>query len=117
VGFLFETIGDWQLTRFRKDPANAGRVLHSGLWGYTRHPNYFGEATLWWGYFLIALATPGGQWTIFSPALMTWLLVGISGVAMLERIMLANKPDYLAYVQSTSAFVPWFHKGRQQDDG
>ena len=115
VGFLFETIGDWQLTRFRKNPANAGGVLRRGLWGYTRHPNYFGEATLWWGYFLSAVATPGGLWTIFSPALMTWLLVSVSGVAMLERNLLKNKPEYLAYTQSTSAFVPWFPKGRQQN--
>jgi steroid 5-alpha reductase family enzyme len=115
AGFLFEAIGDWQLTNFRKNPANAGRVLRNGLWGYSRHPNYFGDATLWWGYFLIALATPGGLWTIFSPALMTWLLVRVSGVAMLERSLLKNKPDYQAYVRSTSAFVPWFYKGKQQD--
>lgn len=112
VGFLFETIGDWQLARFRKNPANAGQVLRSGLWGYSRHPNYFGEAMLWWGYFLIALSTPGGQWTLFSPVLMTWLLVKVSGVTMLERSLLESKPEYLAYVQTTSTFVPWFPKER-----
>lgn len=104
VGFFFESLGDWQLARFKADPRNWGKVLDRGLWRYTRHPNYFGDALQWWGFFLVALAS-GGWWTIFSPALMTFLLVRVSGVAMLER-SLVEKPGYQEYVRRTSAFFP-----------
>lgn len=107
-GLLFETIGDLQLTRFKADPSNKGKLLTTGLWKYTRHPNYFGEAVLWWGYYLIALVS-GSWWTIFSPVLMTFLLLKVSGVAMLERTM-KSKPGYEAYMRRTNAFVPWFPK-------
>ncbi len=107
TGFLFEAIGDWQLVRFKADPANKGKVLESGLWRYSRHPNYFGEAVLWWGYFAIAAAT-GAYWTIYSPLLMTYLLLRVSGVAMLERTLLQAKPGYAEYIRRTNAFVPWF---------
>jgi len=109
VGFSFEAIGDWQLVRFKADPANAGSVLNTGLWAYTRHPNYFGEAVLWWGYFLIA-AGAGGYWSIFSPVLMTFLLVRVSGVALLERTLTKERKGYTEYVARTSAFIPWFPK-------
>ena len=79
VGFLFETVGDWQLARHRADPARRGTVLDTGLWRWTRHPNYFGDALLWWGLWLMA-ASLGGWWTAFAPVLMTWLLVRVSGV-------------------------------------
>ncbi len=108
-GFLFETIGDLQLARFKADSANRGEVLDRGLWRYTRHPNYFGDAAQWWAYYLIAAAA-GGWWTLFSPLLMTFLLLRVSGVALLERNLTETKPEYRAYIESTSAFLPWFPK-------
>jgi steroid 5-alpha reductase family enzyme len=107
VGLCFESIGDWQLARFRADPENRGRVMDRGLWSWTRHPNYFGDAVVWWGLFLIAVPTPGGAWTLLSPALMTFMLVRISGVALLERDLRRTKPDYAGYAARTSAFLPW----------
>ena len=106
AGFLFETIGDAQLRAFKADPANKGKVLEQGLWAWTRHPNYFGDAMLWWGFFFIALSVPGGGWTIFSPILMTFLLVRVSGVSLLEKGLKESKPGYAKYVESTSAFFP-----------
>jgi steroid 5-alpha reductase family enzyme len=108
AGFTFETVGDRQLQRFRADPANRGRVLDRGLWRYTRHPNYFGDALLWWGVFLFAAATPAGWVTIVSPLLMTFLLLRVSGVTLLERGLAETKPGYAEYVRRTSAFVPWW---------
>ncbi len=105
AGFAFETIGDWQLARFKLDTANHGRVLDTGLWRYTRHPNYFGEALLWWGYFAIA-AAGGGAWTAFGPLLMTFLLLKVSGVALLEKDIGERRPAYRDYVARTSAFIP-----------
>jgi steroid 5-alpha reductase family enzyme len=107
AGFLFETVGDWQLARFKAAPANVRRVLDHGLWRYTRHPNYFGEATLWWGYFLLAVAA-GAAWTVFSPLLMTLLLLKVSGVSLLERDIGERRPAYREYVARTNAFLPWF---------
>lgn len=106
IGFFFEAAGDWQLARFKADPANKGRVMNRGVWRYTRHPNYFGDAAQWWGFFLIALAA-GGWMTVFSPILMTFLLVRVSGKALLEKSM-AQRPGYQEYIGSTSGFVPWF---------
>lgn len=108
VGFGIEAVGDWQLRRFRADAANRGRVLDRGLWRYTRHPNYFGDALLWWGVYLMAASTRAGRLTVLSPALMTFLLLRVSGVTLLERNLRASKPDYARYVERTSAFVPWF---------
>ncbi len=107
VGFYFEALGDWQLARFKANPANKGRLLDSGLWRYTRHPNYFGDAVQWWGFYLVALAA-GGWWTLFSPALMTLLLRRVSGVTMLEKTLKNSKPGYREYVERTNAFLPWF---------
>jgi steroid 5-alpha reductase family enzyme len=106
IGFGFEAIGDLQLTLFRIDPANKGQVMDRGLWAYTRHPNYFGDALLWWGFFAIALATPRGWWTVLSPVLMTTLLMKVSGVALLEKTLVKTRPEYRDYVQRTSAFIP-----------
>lgn len=106
VGLTFETAGDLQLTRFRSDPANAGKVMDSGLWRYTRHPNYFGDAVVWWGIGLISLATPGRPWAVIGPAVMTVLLLRVSGVALLERRMARTRPQYADYVARTSSFVP-----------
>jgi steroid 5-alpha reductase family enzyme len=111
VGFYFEAVGDLQLTRFRADPQNKGKVLSSGVWRYTRHPNYFGDAAQWWAYFLIAAAA-GGVWTIFSPVLMTGLLLRVSGVTLLEK-SLENRPGYKEYIETTSAFVPWFPRKKK----
>ncbi|MCC7241889.1 MAG: DUF1295 domain-containing protein [Acidobacteria bacterium] len=108
VGFTFEAVGDRQLGRFRADPANRGRVLDSGLWRYTRHPNYFGDATMWWGLYAMAASTPWGWLTVLSPVLMTLLLMRVSGVTLLEEGLKASKPGYGAYIARTSAFVPWF---------
>ncbi len=105
VGFLFEAGGDYQLARFRGDPANDGRVLDTGFWRYTRHPNYFGDFCVWWGFFLIALAA-GGWWSMISPLLMSFLLLKVSGVTMLEKTIKARRPDYSDYLQSTNAFFP-----------
>lgn len=109
VGFYFEAAGDWQLARFKSDPANRGKLFNAGVWRYTRHPNYFGDAAQWWGYYLLA-ASAGGWWTIYSPLLMTWLLLKVSGVALLERSLEDSKPGYQEYVRTTSAFLPWFPK-------
>jgi steroid 5-alpha reductase family enzyme len=105
AGFAFEAIGDAQLARFKADPSNAGRVLRRGLWAHTRHPNYFGEALMGWGIWLCA-ASAGAWWTVFAPALMTFLLLRVSGVALLERTLAAEKPDYAAYVREVPAFFP-----------
>jgi steroid 5-alpha reductase family enzyme len=106
VGFAFEATGDLQLRRFRADPAKRGEVLDTGIWRYTRHPNYFGDALLWWGLSCFALST-GAYWTLISPALMTFLLVRVSGVRLLERGLVARRPAYRAYIERTSAFFPW----------
>jgi steroid 5-alpha reductase family enzyme len=105
VGFVFEAAGDRQLSRFKADPANKGRLFSGGVWRYTRHPNYFGDAAVWWGHYVVAAAA-GAWWTVFSPALMTFLLVRVSGVAMLESAMRDSKPGYREYIESTSAFFP-----------
>lgn len=107
IGFFFEAVGDFQMARFKADPANKGKVLDRGVWRYTRHPNYFGDATQWWAYYLVALAA-GGWWTILSPAIMTLFLLRVSGVTLLEKTLTTTKPGYKEYVESTSAFVPWF---------
>ncbi len=106
IGFSFEAIGDFQLAMFKNNPANDGKVMDGGLWRYTRHPNYFGDATLWWGYFIISAGTGWGLLTVFSPALMTFLLLRVSGVAMLERTIKRRRPEYEAYERRTSAFIP-----------
>jgi len=105
-GLAFEAIGDAQLARFKADPANAARVMDRGVWRYTRHPNYFGDALAHWGLFVIALATPHGWLTALSPALMTFLLLRVSGVALLERSIGKRRPEYADYRRRTSAFVP-----------
>lgn len=106
TGFSFEAIGDWQLSRFRARPDNHGQVMDRGLWRYTRHPNYFGEALLWWGFYLIAVPA-GGGWALHSPVLMTLLLLKVSGVALLEKDIGERRPAYRDYVKRTNAFIPW----------
>lgn len=105
IGFVFEAGGDWQLMRFKAERDSDKAVLDSGLWRYTRHPNYFGDACVWWAYWLFAAAA-GAWWTIFAPLLMTFLLVKVSGVAMLEKSIGDRRPEYAAYIRRTSAFFP-----------
>lgn len=105
IGMLFESVGDWQLARFKAQPGNHGRVLDRGLWGWTRHPNYFGEFCVWWGYYLIALAA-GGWWTLPAALLMTWLLLKVSGVSLLEQDLRHRKPAYREYMLRTNTFFP-----------
>jgi steroid 5-alpha reductase family enzyme len=105
IGLYFEAVGDAQLARFKARAANRGKVLDSGLWRYTRHPNYFGEFTLWWGYYLFAVSA-GGWWTIASPLVMSFLLLRVSGVTLLEKDISERRPAYADYVRRTSAFFP-----------
>jgi steroid 5-alpha reductase family enzyme len=104
-GIAFESLADAQLARFRADPASAGSVMDRGLWRYTRHPNYFGEFCVWWGLYLVALGA-GGWWTVFSPLLMTLLLLKVSGVALLEKDIGERRPAYREYAARTNAFFP-----------
>ena len=105
VGLFFEAVGDAQLTRFKADPSNAGRVMDRGLWRYTRHPNYFGDFCVWWGLYLIA-AAGGATWTAASPLLMSFLLLKVSGVSLLERTITGRRPEYAVYRARTNAFFP-----------
>jgi steroid 5-alpha reductase family enzyme len=116
TGFLFESVSDWQLARFRSDRANAGRVLDRGLWRYTRHPNYFGDALVWWAFFCFAAATPGGWRTVHGPMLMTLLLMRVSGVTLLEKKLRETRPAYRRYADETRAFFPWLPRRRPPDD-
>ena len=105
TGFLFEAIGDWQLLRFKKDPAQKGRIIKTGLWRFSRHPNYFGEVTLWWGIYLIALSS-GASWpVVIGPLTITFLILKVSGIPMLEKKYEGN-PEFEAYRRRTSAFFP-----------
>jgi steroid 5-alpha reductase family enzyme len=110
IGFAFESIGDLQLARFKGESKNKGKVMDRGLWRYTRHPNYFGDALLWWGFFLMALSTPSGVWTAISPLIMTGLLMKVSGVALLDKTLMKTKPEYGGYVRRTNAFFPWLRR-------
>ena len=104
-GMLFEGLGDHQLAAFKARPEHAGKVMDRGLWRYTRHPNYFGEACVWWAFYLFALAA-GGWWSVVSPILMTWLLLRVSGVTLLEQDIGERRPGYRDYVARTNAFLP-----------
>lgn len=105
-GLVFECIADWQLTRFKKNPDNAGKVMQAGLWKYSRHPNYFGEALVWWGLYMVAAETSVGVWSVIGPAFLTWTLMKWSGAPTMENRMRRTKPDYADYIARTSGFVP-----------
>ncbi len=107
VGFFFEAVGDYQLVMFKRRPENRGRIMTSGLWSLTRHPNYFGEVTMWWGVFLLALSVPRGWTALISPVVITFLLLKVSGIPMLEK-KYAGNADFAAYAARTRAFFPWF---------
>ena len=106
AGLLFETLGDLQLARFKADPASAGRVMDRGLWAWTRHPNYFGDCVAWWGIFVVVLAAPRGWASLPGPALMTFLLLRVSGVALLERSIGKRRPGYAEYASRVPVFFP-----------
>lgn len=106
LGVFFEAVGDFQMSQFQADPHNVGRVMDRGLWRLTRHPNYFGDFCVWWGLYLIASAG-GAAWTIFAPLLMSYLLLRVSGVALLEQTITTRRPEYVSYQTSTSSFFPW----------
>jgi len=107
AGIGFESVGDWQLAHFRADPANSDKVMQSGLWRYTRHPNYFGDACTWWGLYLIAAETPFGVWAAPGPLLITFLLTKWSGVPTTERRLRKHRAGYADYAKRTSGFIPW----------
>jgi len=109
IGFIFEAGGDYQLAKFKSNPENKGKVLNTGFWKYTRHPNYFGDSAVWWGFGLICLAS-GSYWPVLGSILMTALIIKVSGVALLEKSLDETKPAYKEYVKKTSAFIPWFPK-------
>jgi steroid 5-alpha reductase family enzyme len=109
TGFIFEAGGDYQLAVFKADPSNKGKVLDTGFWHYTRHPNYFGDSMVWWGYGVISLAA-GSIWPVLGSVLMTALIIKVSGVAMLEKSLKVQKPQYQEYIEITRAFFPWFPK-------
>jgi steroid 5-alpha reductase family enzyme len=109
IGFFFEVTADTQLALFKRRPENRGKVLANGVWRYSRHPNYFGEALIWWGIWLIAAAAHG-YWSVYGPVIITVLLLRVSGVTMLEKSLKETKPGYADYVKRTSPFVPWFPK-------
>jgi steroid 5-alpha reductase family enzyme len=106
TGFVFESVGDWQLARFKANPANRGRVMDRGLWAWSRHPNYFGEFLIWWGFFLVALATPGGWWTVVSPVIISLVLLKMTGVPLTEAALKTRRPGYAKYIEKTSTFFP-----------
>ncbi|WP_297086052.1 DUF1295 domain-containing protein [uncultured Draconibacterium sp.] len=109
LGFVFESGGDLQLAMFKRKPKNKGKLLTTGFWRYTRHPNYFGDAAVWWGFAFFSLAADA-YWPIVGAVIMTWLLLKISGVALLEKTLVSTKPGYREYMEKTSAFIPWFPK-------
>ena len=108
-GFLFESVGDAELARFTSDPLNRGKILQSGLWQYTRHPNYFGEVLQWWGIWLLSLGIPGDWLGIVGPLTITFVILKVSGIPMLEKKM-AENPDFAEYKRRTNVFFPWFSK-------
>lgn len=109
VGFFFEGVGDYQMLEFKKKPEHQGKIIMHGLWTYTRHPNYFGETTMWWGLYMILLSVPGGWSAIISPLLITILLLKVSGIPMLE-VKYEGRADWEQYKKRTNAFFPWFPK-------
>ena len=109
IGFIFEAGGDMQLAQFKKNTANKGKVLSTGLWHYTRHPNYFGDSAVWWGFGLLCLSA-GSYWLVVGSVIMTLLIIKVSGVALLEKSLKDQKPQYADYIVKTSSFIPWFPK-------
>ncbi|NNG01729.1 MAG: DUF1295 domain-containing protein [Desulfobacteraceae bacterium] len=114
IGFIFESVGDWQLVRFKAGPENRNQVMDRGLWRYTRHPNYFGECLMWWGLYLITLSDPNHWWTVASPVVITVVLLKMTGIPLTEKLILEKRPGYREYIKNTPAFFPWVPKQREQ---
>jgi steroid 5-alpha reductase family enzyme len=109
VGFIFEAVGDFQLARFKANPENKGKVLATGLWKYTRHPNYFGDSAVWWGFALFSIGAQN-YWMVVGSIIMTLLIIKVSGVALLEKNLAERSEEYKAYIKRTPVFIPWFPK-------
>jgi steroid 5-alpha reductase family enzyme len=109
IGFTFEAGGDYQLARFKNNAANKGKVLNTGFWKYTRHPNYFGDSAVWWSYAIFSVAA-GSYWHIIGSVIMTLLIIKVSGVALLEKTLNTTKSKYRDYIEKTNSFFPWFPK-------
>ncbi len=109
IGFVFEAGGDYQLARFKQNPANKGKVLNTGFWKYTRHPNYFGDSAVWWSFGIFSIAA-GTYWPLIGSLVMTLLILKVSGVTLLEKSLNDTKAQYREYIQKTSSFLPWFPK-------
>jgi len=109
IGISFEAGGDYQLSRFKRNKSNKGKVLNTGFWKYTRHPNYFGDTAIWWAYALFSIAA-GSYWNVIGTVIMTLLIIKVSGVALLEKGLNETKPQYREYIEKTSSFIPWFPK-------
>ncbi len=109
IGFCYETIADYQLSAFMKNASNKGHVMRSGLWHYSRHPNYFGESLMWWGIYVMAVSLPYGTFAIITPVVITFLLVFVTGIPLIEKTM-KNNAEYKEYQKTTSSFIPWFVK-------
>ena len=105
IGFFFEVVGDWQLRKFKQQAGNHGKLLTTGLWSLTRHPNYFGEALSWWGIYLVTLTTVGNLWGVIGPIIITLLLLFVSGVPLLEK-KYQDRPDFIEYAKKTAKFFP-----------
>lgn len=110
IGLFFESIGDWQMYRFKSNPANKGKVMNRGLWRFTRHPNYFGDFLVWWGIYCFAAQPDSWWWTILGPTLMSFLLLRVSGVSLLESSLKNRIEGYEQYIRNTNSFFPWFPK-------
>ena len=113
AGIAIEGLADWQLTRFRGDPANRKRVLDTGLWAWSRHPNYFGDFLMWWGFFVLGLAAGGPWWIVLGPVVMSALLLHYSGAGLMESTIGRRRPGYADYVRRTSLFIPWLPQRRK----
>jgi len=107
AGLIFETLADSQLAAFRTDPASRNQIMDRGLWGWSRHPNYFGECVMWWGCFVIGYAASHQIWLLLSPILVTWLLLKVSGVSLMEETIASRRPGYADYLRRVSSFIPW----------
>jgi steroid 5-alpha reductase family enzyme len=116
-GFVFESVGDWQLARFKADPGHQGLIMDRGLWRYTRHPNYFGDACMWWGLFGISLGSWAGLETVFAPLMMTYILTRGTGQRLTDRRMAATRPQYAQYAARTSGFIPLPPRRTTNTDG
>lgn len=112
VGFFFESVGDYQLTRFKADESNRGKIMDRGLWRYTRHPNYFGELCQWWGLFVIALEAPWAWCGVLGPLVYSWLVINVTGQATLDKKLARDKPGYAEYMRVTNGIIPWIPRDR-----